>query len=173
MSDTFYNLFIIKDENKKSDNAPFYNSKGLGQILISDEATLFGVRMFDHMKLLNDWNFFTPAGKGYNIFAVDKETRETRWSTRVPIRVKAMAVSTESLAIVGAPDVVDAEDPLGAFEGRKGAMLQVMSARTGQELAELKLDSPPVLNGIAVAEGRLFISQKNGSIVAVGENYEE
>ena len=167
--DVFYDLFIIKDENKESDSSAFYNAKGLGQILINDETTLFATRMFDHMKLLNSWNYFTPEDKGYIVFAADKETRETVWSIRAPIRVKAMAVSTNCLAIAGAPDVVDPNDPLGAFEGRQGAILQVIASDTGAELAELELESPPVLNGIAVAGGKLFLTLRNGSIVCIGE----
>jgi outer membrane protein assembly factor BamB len=168
-ADTFYNLFIIPKENRRSDSSAFYNGKALSQILINDEKTLFGTRMFDHMKLLNDWNFFTPADKGYIVFAVDKETRDTVWSTRVPVRVKAMAVSTSGLALAGAPDIIDPNDPLGAFEGRKGAMLRVVSADTGERLAELELESPPVLNGIAVANSRLFLSLKNGCMVCIGK----
>ena len=121
------------------------------------------------MKLLNSWNYFTPADKGYIVFAVDKETRDTVWSTRLPIRVKAMTVSTKCLAIAGAPDILDPADPLGAFEGRKGAVLRVVSTDTGEKLAELELESPPVLNGIAAAANRLFISLQDGSLVSIGE----
>ena len=113
--------------------------------------------------------FFTPADKGYIVFAVDKETRETVWSTRVPIRVKAMAASTKCLAVAGAPDLLDAKDPLGAFEGRKGGMLRILSSGAGKTLAELELGSPPVLNGIAAAKNRLFVSLQDGSIVSIGE----
>ncbi len=79
-----------------------------------------------------------------------------------------MAVSTNCLALAGAPDILDPADPLGAFEGRKGAMLRVVSADTGEDLAELTLESPPVLNGIAAATDRLFVSLQDGSVVSVG-----
>ncbi|MGI9427808.1 MAG: PQQ-binding-like beta-propeller repeat protein [Bythopirellula sp.] len=172
-ADTFYNQFIIPKENRRSDSSTFYNGKALSQILINDEKTLYGTRMFDHMKLLNAWNYFTPADKGYIVFAVDRETRDTLWSGRVPIRVKAMAASSTSLAVAGAPDLLDANDPLGAFEGRKGGRLRILSAGTGEELAELELDSPPVLNGIAAATDRLFLSLQDGSIVSIGATTKE
>jgi hypothetical protein len=71
--------------------------------------------------------------------------------------------------VAGEPDIVDERDPLGAFEGRKGGVLNVVSADGGKKLAEIKLDSPPVFNGIAVANDKLFIAGKDGTIIAVGE----
>jgi hypothetical protein len=168
-ADTYYDQFSIKDEKKDSDNSAFYNSRGLSQILINDEKYMYGTRMYDHMKLLNDWNFFTPADKGYLVFATNRETQEPAWAIRLPIRVNAMAVSTRALVVAGEPDIVDERDPLGAFEGRKGGVLNVVSADAGKKLAEIKLDSPPVFNGIAVANDKLFIAGKDGTIIAVGE----
>ena len=36
-------------------------------------------------------------------------------------------------------------------------------------MAELALDSPPVLNGIAVAESKLFLTLRSGSVVCIGK----
>ena len=47
---------------------------------------------------------------------------------------------------------------MGAFEGRKGGVLRVMAAGTGEQVAELQLDSPPVFNGMAAAGGRLLLT---------------
>ena len=80
-----------------------------------------------------------------------------------------MAVGQNRLVVAGPPDLLDPQDPLGAFEGRKGGMLRVLSAGTGKELAGLELDSPPVFNGIAAATSRLFVSLQGGSMVSIGE----
>ena len=139
-------------------------SSALAQLLVQDDAALYGMRMFDSMKLLNANNYFVPGKEGYLIFRVPPGQGEPTWSRRVPIRVKAMAVTPDRMVLCGAPDVVDSADPLGAFEARKGGRLRLLSTTNGDTLQEHKLDSPPVFNGVAVARGRLFVSLKNGKI---------
>ena len=156
-------------ETRDSDYSPFFNALGMSQILIHDEKTLYGTRMFEHQKLLNDWNYFTPGKRGYTVFAVDEKGKDTHWSLTVPVGVKAMAVGKGKLAIAGPPDVMDLQDPFAAYRGRQGGTLRILSAGTGKELAELKLESPPVLNGIAAANSKLFLSLKNGAMVCIGE----
>ena len=62
----------------------------------------------------------------------------------------------------------DPKDPLGAFEGRKGALLWVISASDGRKLAEYNLESGPVWDGMAAAGGRLYLSMKNGRVLCLG-----
>ena len=78
-----------------------------------------------------------------------------------------MVAAPKTLVVAGPPDVIDPKDPLGAFEGRKGADLWVVSAVTGEKLGEHKLASPPVFNGMAAAGGRLFVCTTDGRIVCM------
>jgi hypothetical protein len=126
--------------------------------------------MFEHQKLLNDWNYFTPGKNGYTVFAVDKKGKGTHWSLQAPVRVKAMAVGNDRLVIAGPPDVLDHRDPLAAFRGAKGGVLAVLSTGNGKKLTELQLDCPPVFNGLAAAHNSLFVSLRDGSLVAIGED---
>ena len=73
------------------------------------------------------------------------------------------------LIVAGPPDVVDADDPMASFEGRKGAVLRVYSAADGKKLAETTLRSPPVFDGLIAASGRLFMSTTDGHVVCLGE----
>ncbi|MEW6355085.1 MAG: PQQ-binding-like beta-propeller repeat protein [Planctomycetota bacterium] len=108
------------------------------------------------------------------------------WHTRVPVRAWAMVLtgasdgeasagegkparSEKRLFIAGPPDVLDPADPLAAFEGRKGGLLWTVSATDGKKLAETKLDSPSVFDGMAAAEGRLYIATKDGRLTCMGE----
>ena len=91
------------------------------------------------------------------------------WSQRIPVRARAMVVANKLLFLAGPPDIVDAEDPLAAFEGRKGGLLHVYSAKSGEKLAECKLGSPPVFNGMAAAREKLFIATRDGHMVCLGE----
>jgi outer membrane protein assembly factor BamB len=142
---------------------------GYSQILVNDDQYLYGTRMFDKLKLLNADNYFVPARDGYLLFKMEKGLSEPVWSNRVPVRVKSMVVTPDQLIISGAPDMVDPQDPLGAFEARKGGRVWTISSKDGRKLQEHKLDSPPVFNGMAVARGRLFVSQRNGKVVCLAE----
>ncbi|MFC1497417.1 PQQ-binding-like beta-propeller repeat protein [Verrucomicrobiota bacterium] len=87
-----------------------------------------------------------------------------KWQTMVPIRVRAMLLAGDNLFVAGPPDVVDAEDPLASFRGRKGALLRIVSAKDGRKLSEYKFDSEPVFDGMSAANGKLFICLKNGKV---------
>ena len=63
--------------------------------------------------------------------------------------------------------MLDKDDPWAAFEGRKGGVLEVCSKDNGEKLAEYRLDSPPVLDGMAAARGRLFVTTVDGRVVCM------
>jgi len=101
---------------------------------------------------------------------MDKKSGKQTWAGRIPVRVRAMVSTGERLFTAGPPDVVDPIDPLGSFEGRKGGVLNDFDALSGKKLAEYKLDSPPVFNGAAAANGKLYISMEDGSLSSFGSD---
>ena len=123
--------------------------------------------MFESMKLLNANNYFVPGKEDYLIFKVAPGQGEPMWSQRVPIRVTAMAAIPRRLLICGPPNIVDPNDPLGAFEARKGERLRQLSSTDGATIEKHDLPSPPMFNGLAVARGRVFISLKNGTLACL------
>jgi outer membrane protein assembly factor BamB len=94
------------------------------------------------------------------------------WTTGLPLRPRAMVRANDRLFIAGMPDYVDPEQPPAPgnalFEGRQGGLLQIVACSDGQTLARLTLDSPPVWDGMAVANNRLFISSTDGSVQCWG-----
>ncbi len=152
----------------------FGDGQSYGRLLVHDDRRVFVVRMFDSLEGLNPRVYFTPGEQGYLLFArgigpgADRAVRrgeaEGAWSQRIPVRVRAMALTADRLLVAGPPDVVDPKDPLGAFQGRKGGLLYVIDAASGERLAEHTLPSPPVFNGAAVAGGRLFLAGEDGSL---------
>jgi len=106
------------------------------------------------------------------------------WSRAVPLHVRALVAADKTLFIAGPPDLIDEEqifaapdaegvkekleEQTEAFQGKKGAMLWAVSASNGEKLADYKLDSPPVFDGMAAAAGRLYIATMNGSLVCMG-----
>ena len=155
------------------------------QLLVFDSTSAYGVKAYPGIRRQN---VFHPGGEGYVLFAGDlKETPprkppsgqkpaatrqafKPRWQVRVPVRITAMALADRTLFVAGAPDVVDPTDPLGAFEGRKGGLLWTVSAADGKKLAEYELESPPVFDGMAAANGRLYISTRDGALLCLGKN---
>jgi hypothetical protein len=124
--------------------------------------------MFDSLQGLDPKVFFTPAREGYLLFAHDLKSGKNPWAFRIPIRGRAMAVTADQLCVAGPPDVVDPNDPLGAFEGRKGGVLRIVDKANGETVVEHKLPMPPVFNGAAAANGRLLLALEGGSVACFG-----
>jgi hypothetical protein len=94
--------------------------------------------------------------------------------------VRAMALAGNTLLVAGPDDLVDevaafqsfSEDWTqkqlalqgAAWKGGSGAKLQAVDAETGEALAEYPLDSPPVFDGLIVADGRVFIATMDGRL---------
>jgi hypothetical protein len=102
-------------------------------------------------------------------------------NTNQPLQARAMALAGDSLIIAGPPDVLDeeeifakpfdgkvvskAKDQVAALEGKKGALLQVISTDDGSKLHEIRLNSSPVFDGMAAARGKLYMSTTDGKVI--------
>jgi outer membrane protein assembly factor BamB len=106
------------------------------------------------------------------------------WMSEKPkVIAKAMVLADQTLFVAGPPDVVDEQKIWGrtleskvqsqlqaqseALEGKQGSLLWAISAADGTKLAEYKLESVPVFDGMSAANGRLYLSMKNGSILCM------
>jgi hypothetical protein len=165
-------------------------------MLVFDNTTTYGVKAHAGKQGRHSPIFF-PADKGWLLFADDNASEPVldaksanadkgkpglirgpaaKWLAWTPILVRAMALTgtpskdgtSPTLFVCGAPDVVDPSEPLAAYEGRKGSILRAVSAADGKTLAELRLDTPPVWDGLIAAEGRLFVSLADGSLACLG-----
>jgi hypothetical protein len=87
-----------------------------------------------------------------------------RWSSNIPLTGKAIALAGDRLFVAGTPVAFPRDDLAAAYEGRMGGVLWVASADSGKKLAEIKLDAPPSWDGMAVAQGRLFVVLQDGSL---------
>jgi len=139
--------------------------KGGSQLVAYDAARTYSLWAYAVKGRYN--KSFIPGKKGYRLMAAGK--RATTWEQYLPIRVLAMVATPEILFVAGPPDVVVQDDPLGAFEGRKGGVLRAINATDGKTCFEIGLDSPPVFNGMAAARGRLFLATADGSIICMGK----
>jgi outer membrane protein assembly factor BamB len=103
------------------------------------------------------------------------------WSRSLPLLVRAMVLANKTLFIVGPPDVVDEEEAFrrvgdpeiqaqlarqdAAMAGENGALLWAVSAQDGEKLAEYRLESLPVSDGLIAAGGRLYMTMAGGTVV--------
>jgi len=92
------------------------------------------------------------------------------WIKDLPVRTKAMLKSGEYLFMGVMPVDIPQNDPHAAYEGRRGGMVWVVDARDGSKVAEYKLDSPAIWDGMAAANGRLYVSMMDGSILCLASN---
>lgn len=100
-----------------------------------------------------------------------------------PFSVRAMVLADDTLFIAGPPDVVNEEevylhpdDPellekvqqqRAAVAGQMGSLLWAVSASDGSKLAEYRLESLPVFDGMAASEGQLYLAMKDGSVLCL------
>ena len=141
---------------------------GHARLVVHDGRRAYCLRMFDSLQGLDPKVYFTPGKQGYLLFAHDLKSGANAWEQRIPIRGRAMVVTGDQLCVAGPPDVVDADDPLAAFEGRRGGVLRIVDKADGRTVSEHKLSSPPVFNGAAAAGGRLLLSLDDGSVACFG-----
>ena len=139
-----------------------------GRLIVHDNRNAYYVRMFDTLRGLDPSVYFVPGGRGYMLFAKNMQGENKTWLDRIPVRIRAMALASDHLLVAGPPDVVDPDDPLGAFEGRKGGLLYVFDASKGEKLNRYEIPSPPVFNGTAAARGRFYMTCEDGSMSCYG-----
>jgi len=126
----------------------------------NDRGKVFGPKLGSAPQIsrADAYTFNKDKGIGFS------RARRPKWAVWVPIRVKAMVSVSGKLFIAGSPDVLDADDPLAALEGRRRGLLRAVSATDGSTLAEYQLDAPPVLDGLIAARGGLFVATRDGKL---------
>jgi outer membrane protein assembly factor BamB len=107
------------------------------------------------------------------------------WAEGNPsIRARAMVLAGRVLWVAGPPDVVDEEEALrhlddpaiqaqlaaqaAALRGRQGGQLLMISAVDGKELAAYELGAMPTFDGMAAANGRLYLTTVDGKVICLG-----
>jgi len=149
-------ILVGRDKGKAIEWLPEFNLTRGG----NDKGKKFGPNIGGAPQLseVNAYTYNKDKGVGYS------RARPPKWAVWVPIRIKAMVSTAEKLFVAGAPDELDAADPLAALEGRKGGLLRAVSKADGKKLAEYKLPAPPVLDGLITANGKLYIATRDGKL---------
>ena len=138
----------------KNFQSPLFTPGDQGYLLLADDN--------DNEPILDHRTRGTPKGWGFT------RSAPPAWHDWVPIRIRGMVLAGKHLFVAGPPDVVDPDDPMAAFDGRRGAVLRSYTADKGEVLGELKLDAPPVFDGLIATSGRLYMSTTDGRVLCLG-----
>jgi outer membrane protein assembly factor BamB len=156
-----------------------------GESLVHDEHTVYAVRSYDE----RGHGGFVEAGKAQYELAATTRTpaiwdpastakrrerpwappAEDKWTRPISPRVRAMALAGKTLICVGTPDVLDPEEPWAAYEGKRGGVLLAVSTADGKTCTELTFDGGPILDGIAIANGCVYVTTKDGRVLCFGQ----
>jgi len=109
------------------------------------------------------------------------------WTSYVPVSTRGLSMSGTNLVVAGPPDLVNEEqiferltkkDPTvqkeldeqdASLAGRRGALVKIFNKGDGQVARDFTIDSPPVWDGVSVAQGRIFIVTEDGKIRCYGQ----
>ncbi len=116
-------------------------------------------------------------------YMTQADWKRFHWSREVPLVVRAMVLAGDTLFIAGPPDLLDEEkawkkidDESGAsavaaqwnaLNGERGSRLWAVSAKDGTTLADVAVESVPVYDGMAAANGRLYLALRDGTVICL------
>jgi hypothetical protein len=154
-----------------------------GRILVTDEETVFG---YGRRRVQGN------TMKGYHLFRAEKRVEEIdrkmknnnaalaaqqrparviyRWSRDVPLLVRGMALTPDTLFAAGplmAPADAGRSEP--SLDAASPSVLMAFRTDDGGDLARLPIDCQPVFDGLALADGRVYLATVDGRIVCWGE----
>jgi hypothetical protein len=155
-----------------------------GRILCHDSKSVYG---YGRTSKYYQWS--TPLE--YHLFAAAKNPAtgkkgrsasrvSYRWSRETKLHVTSIVVAGDILLVAGPPSLMDEvnafrdpfsersrakmKDQADAFCGERG-LLKAVATSTGGDIAEMTLDYLPAFDGMAVAEGKLFLTSDDGVLV--------
>jgi len=132
-----------------------------GRLLAFDDTRVYG---YGRTKV--HWSSEFEDG-GYRVFARRRDADKPEWSARVPVHVRAMILAGEIIFAAGAgpaPGKAPEKQGISATP-----LLLALSTSDGSELARLPIPAPPVFNGMAAAQDKLFLTLEDGQVVCLAE----
>jgi outer membrane protein assembly factor BamB len=105
-----------------------------------------------------------------------------KWKIEDPaFQARALVVAGSTMFAAGPPDIISEEDAFFALDdqavrdklaeqsavlkGKDGSIMWAVDTKTGKKLAEYKLEFMPVFDGMAAANGKIFMSTMDGDVI--------
>ena len=161
---------------------------GFGRVPLKVRGTPNSYHLFACNKepeIIDPYPTRAPRRMGRSVYGPVKPTKLAyRWSNGIPFLVRAMVVADETFFVAGPPKLVAEPDVYGqyddpdvqarmaehveAFEGKRGGVLMALSKADGKRLAAYRLVSSPVFDGMAAADGKLYLATVDGKVLCMG-----
>ena len=146
-----------------------------GVMLSFDDNNVWGIRRINGYTLYRD-SVGPALGKEEDSpdirYTPEKIASRWKWSNSIDIRPRAMVKTADKLLIGGMKNIPQKEpqpEDFARFEGRADGKVLIVSAGDGTIIETLDLDTPPIFDGMAVANGKLYIATVDGRIIAMGK----
>jgi outer membrane protein assembly factor BamB len=131
-----------------------------GRLLVFGGTTIYG-----YGRKTVHWSNQLEDGP-YRLFATERSAEGVaRWERPVPLQVRAMILAGDRLFLAG--PAVEGGDWVRPG-GKASALLLVVSAADGSELARQQLPAFPAFDGMAAARGKLYVSTTDGRVLCLG-----
>jgi outer membrane protein assembly factor BamB len=146
-----------------------------GLALVFDDKTVWGIRRLNGYILYADVHkpFTADDEELPDLRAAPKSVKTAwKWSTPIGMRPRAMVRAGDVLLLGGMSSLAENEnkpEAFARFEGRGKGLLWFISANDGTKVSSFNLQAPPVWDGMAVANERLYISRADGVIESLSE----
>jgi outer membrane protein assembly factor BamB len=153
-----------------------------GRILVFDDKRVYGYgRLAKYYRWTKpiEHHLFAAKKTGFNIRAKGAH----HWTKDTAMFPRGMVKAGDLLFLAGPEDIVDEEaafrrrngpqwrDKISlqadGLAGRSGGLVRAVKAATGERVSETKIDSIPVFDGMASANGRLYISLADGRVMCM------
>ncbi len=93
-----------------------------------------------------------------------------KWSTGVPLQIRAMVLAGDTIFAAGWVDSVEIHPEAAAAVKDAGKpLLWALSTDDGRRLAQIPLDERPAFDGLIAAGGRLYLTTQAGKVVCLGD----
>ena len=154
--------------------------------MVFDESNVYAFFAQNVGNNINPRTYYTLYAASKDATAVKNQIPYIWRLDRPGLLANAMVLAGRNLFLAGPPDVADeektydfvfgADDEINrqmrrqeqAWLGKEGALLWVVSADTGQRLSEYELPAIPVWDGMIAANGRLYLSLKDETVLCIG-----
>ena len=117
-----------------------------GRLLTFNDDTVYG-----YGRTSVHWSNEFEDG-AYRMFARGRDAEKPEWSKPVPIQVRTMILAGDTIFAAGSGST---------------PLLLAISTSDGSELARYPLAAEPVFNGMAAADGEVFLTLENGQVVCM------
>jgi outer membrane protein assembly factor BamB len=107
------------------------------------------------------------------------------WNEDIPVLARSMVLAKDTIFLAGPPDNIDEEDTFRriiardqtvdaelnaqneALEGKQGGVLLAIDKNTGKQLSSITLSELPTWDGMAAANGKIYITTEKGNVICL------